>query len=42
MHLLSGIHSNAKPMALFLLVMLGILGSSIVEKHLMREATTSV
>ncbi|GAB3241795.1 hypothetical protein GCM10027346_37620 [Hymenobacter seoulensis] len=42
MHLLSRIHYKARPVGLFLLVMLGVLGSSLVEKHLLRDLHTSV
>jgi hypothetical protein len=42
MHLLSRIHYKARPVLLFLLVMLGVLGSSLVEKHLLQNLNTSV
>ncbi|GAB3290475.1 MCP four helix bundle domain-containing protein [Hymenobacter humi] len=42
MNLLSGIHSKAKPVLLFLFVMLAVVGSSVVEKRLMRSMTTSI
>ncbi|MDJ0366477.1 MCP four helix bundle domain-containing protein [Hymenobacter sp. H14-R3] len=42
MNMLSRIHDKAKPIRLFLLVMLVILGSSVVERQLMNKVTTSV
>lgn len=42
MHFLSRIHYKAKPLFLFLVVMLAILGSSVLEKSLMRDLNTSV
>ncbi len=42
MNMLSRIHDKARPIGLFLLVMLVILGSSMVERRLMNKVTTSV
>ena len=42
MHLLSRIHYKARPVLLFLVVMLVMLGSSLVEQHLMRDLNNSV
>lgn len=42
MNMLSRIHDKARPIGLFLLVMLVILGSSVVERRLMSKVTTSV
>lgn len=42
MNPLSRIHHKAKPAFLFLLVMLAIVGSSFIEKSLMRNLNTSV
>ncbi|MCR5886300.1 MCP four helix bundle domain-containing protein [Hymenobacter sp. J193] len=42
MPLLSRIHYKAKPIFLFLIVMLTILASSVLEKRLMRDLNTSV
>ncbi|MFC6225273.1 MCP four helix bundle domain-containing protein [Hymenobacter artigasi] len=42
MNMLSRIHDKARPIGLFLLVMLVILGSSMVERRLMNNVTTSL
>ncbi|SHM03008.1 MCP four helix bundle domain-containing protein [Hymenobacter psychrotolerans] len=42
MSFLSRIHYKAKPAFLFLVVILGMLGSSVLEKHLMQNMNTSV
>ncbi len=42
MNILSRIHNKAKPLLLFLVVMLAILGSSVFEKKLMRDLNGSV
>ncbi|RYU81842.1 MCP four helix bundle domain-containing protein [Hymenobacter persicinus] len=42
MSFLSRIHRKARPVLLFLVVMLGIVGSILVEKRLIRQFSTSV
>ncbi len=42
MNLLSRIHDKARPIAAFLLVMVVVLGSSLVERRLMSRVSTSV
>ncbi|OGX88156.1 MCP four helix bundle domain-containing protein [Hymenobacter glacialis] len=42
MNILSRIHNKAKPLLLFLVVMVAILGSSVLEKNMMRDLKVSV